>query len=75
MQLIFGRHLTLDEFSDLAVDVAQFLGHLAAQILVDLDDLETDLRYLALRLGDRRGQLAALAVKPRGVALKLLSGV
>ena len=70
-QLILGRHLTLDEFSDLAVDVAQFLGHLAAEILVDLNDLETNLRNLALRLCRRRGQLGALAGKPRRVAFKL----
>ena len=70
-QLILGRHLTLDEFTDLAVDIAQFLGHLAAEILVDLNDLETNFRNLALRLRRRRDQLRAFASKPCRLALEL----
>jgi hypothetical protein len=41
-ELILRRYLALDEFSDLAVDLAQFLGNLAAQILVDLNNLLLD---------------------------------
>ena len=57
LELILGRDLALDEFADLAVDLAHLLGDLAAQILVDLDDLQLGLGDLALGLGDRRDQL------------------
>ncbi len=54
LELIFGRHLALDELANLALDFAQLARHLAAQILVDLDDLQLDLADLAARLRHRR---------------------
>ena len=53
-QLIFGGDLALDELADLVVGLAQILGDLADQVLVDLDDLQLGLGDLALGLGDRR---------------------
>src|SRR6185437_9389963 len=42
-QLIFGRHFALDGFADLAVDVAKLFGYFAAEVLVNLDDLQLGL--------------------------------
>ena len=70
LELVLGRDLALDELADLAVDLAQVLGDLAAQILIDLQDLQLDLGDLALGLGGRRDELAALALEPRRLALE-----
>ena len=70
LQLILGRDLALDELGDLGLDLAQLRGDLAAQILLDLHDLEFGLADLALGLGDRRDELAALAAKPGLLALQ-----
>src|SRR5215203_5224162 len=70
LQLVLGRDLALDELGNLALDLAQVLGNLAAQILIDLQDLQLDLGNLALGLGGRRDELAALALEARGVALE-----
>ena len=69
-ELVLGRHLALDEFADLAVDVAQFARHFARQFLVDLQHLQLVLGNLAARLCDRGDQLSALALKPRRLALE-----
>src|SRR5262245_26204030 len=69
-ELIAGGHLALYQFGALGLDLAQVLGHLAAQVLVDLDDLQLDLGSLALGLGDGRDVLLALAVKPCAFALE-----
>ena len=52
------------------VDLAHVLGDLAAQILIDLDDLQLGLGDFAFGLRDRGDQLRALAFEPRGVALE-----
>ena len=70
LELVFGRDLALDEFAELGVDLAHVLGDLAAQILIDLDDLEFGLGDLALGLGDGCDQLPAFALEPRAIALK-----
>src|SRR5829696_6272079 len=70
LQLVLGRDLALDELGNLALDLAQILGNLAAQILIDLQDLQLDFGNLALGLCSRRDELAALALEARGVALK-----
>ena len=70
LQLILGRDLALGQLGDLGLDLAQLLGDLAAQLLVDLDDLQLDLGDLALRLGGRGDELAALALEPRRLALE-----
>lgn len=41
-ELIFGRDLLLNQLGELCLDVTEFGCHLAAQILVDLNDLQTD---------------------------------
>ena len=48
----------------------QLLADLAAQVLIDLDDLELGFGDLALGLGDRRDERAALAAQPRIVAFE-----
>jgi len=40
LELVLGGDLALDEFADLAVDLAQLLGDLAGGVLVDLNDLQ-----------------------------------
>ena len=69
-ELVLSRDLALHEFSELGVDLAHVLGNLAAQVLIDLDNLELGLRYLALGLGNGSYQLTALALQPRAVALE-----
>ena len=54
LELVLRGDLALDELADLAVDLAQFLGDLAAQFLIDLNDLEFDLGDLAARLARSR---------------------
>ena len=51
LELILGRHLALDVFADLAVGLAQLLGDVAGEFLIDLEDLQLDLGDLALGLG------------------------
>ena len=71
LELILGRDLALDEFADLAVDLARLLGDLAAQIPVDLDDLQFGFGDLALGLRGLRDQLPGFALEPGRVALEL----
>jgi hypothetical protein len=70
LQLVFGRDLAFDVFRQLALDLAQFARDLAAQILVDLDDLELGLADLSLGLGGRGDERTALAFETSGVALE-----
>ncbi len=69
-QLIFRRHLPLDELSDLVGGLAQVLRHLADEILVDLDDLQFDLGDLSQDLRLRSNELPLLAGKAGGVPLQ-----
>src|SRR6266446_9834651 len=69
-QLVFGRDLALDEFTDLVVGLAQVLGDFADHILVDLNDLQFGLGYLALGLRPRCNVLRPLACEPGRVALQ-----
>ena len=60
-ELIFRRHLALDGFADLAVGLAQFLGDVTGELLVDLKDLQLDLGDPALGfrgIGDQRAAFA-----------------
>ena len=71
LELVLGRDLALDELGDLVVDLAQILADLAAQVLVDLHDLQLGLGDLALGLRrSRRSSCAALAFEARRVALQ-----
>ena len=54
----------------LPCDLAQVLGDLAAQFLIDLQDLQLDLGDFALGLGGRGDELAALAFEAGRVALE-----
>ena len=71
LELILGGDLAFDEFADLAVDFARLLGHFAAQIAVDLDDLQFGFGDLAGGLGGLRDQLPRFALQPRRRALEL----
>ena len=64
-QLVLGRDPALQQFRHLALDFPQFLGNLAAQILVDLDDLQFGLGHLAVGLGGGGDELATFAPEPR----------
>ena len=52
LQLIHRGDLAFDQFGDLGADVGKLLGDVAAQVLVDLDDLQLGLGNLALGLRD-----------------------
>src|SRR5215207_2305939 len=70
LELILGRDLALDELGDLALGLAQVLGDLRAQVLIDLQDLQLDLGDLALGLSDRGHELAQFPSEPYRVALE-----
>src|SRR5262249_22183644 len=70
-ELVLRRHAALHQFGALALDLAQLLGHLAAEILVDLDGLQLDLGDLALRLRDAGDELSAFAGDPYRFPLQL----
>src|SRR5262245_45054994 len=70
LELVFGRDLALDELADLGVNLAQFARHLAAEILINLDDLQLDLADLATRLGYSRDRLCTLALEARCLSFK-----
>ena len=42
LELIFRRNFALDSFADLAVGLAQLLGDVAGEILVNLENLQLD---------------------------------
>src|SRR6266566_8441578 len=64
LELIFRRHLALDEFPDFHVDLAQLPRDFAAQVLIDLDNLQLGFGDLAARLRRRRERLRAFALEP-----------
>jgi hypothetical protein len=70
LELVLGGDLALDEFADLAVHFAQFLGDLAGEFLVYLQDLQGGFGDLAFGLRRRRDQLTAFAVEPGRLALE-----
>jgi len=65
LELILGRHLPLDELRGLPPDIAELLGDVRPDGLVDLDDLKLGLGDLSLGLGDRGDQLPTLAFEAR----------
>ena len=69
-ELVLRRHLALDIFANLTVGFAQFLGDVAAELLIDLNDLQLGLDNLALRLGGGSDKLAAFALQTRGFAFE-----
>src|SRR6185312_11273525 len=70
LELVLRRDLALDELAIFGVDLAHVLSDLAAQILINLDDLQFGLGNLALGLRNCGEQLRPLAFKPRGVAFE-----
>lgn len=62
-QLIFGSHSFLDEFCDFALHLAEFLGHVTSQFLVDLNDLKFSFGNLPVRLCHRGNQLTMLTLQ------------
>ena len=71
LQLVLGGHFALDEFAHLGFDISQILADLAAEIAVDLDDLQPRFRDLAMRLRHRCDQLCAFAIDPCRFPLEL----
>jgi hypothetical protein len=53
LELVFGRDFALDELADLAINLAQFLGDVAGDILIYLQNLQGCLGDFAFGL--RRG--------------------
>ena len=47
LELVLGGDLAFAQFRDFGANVAEFFGHFAAGILVDLDDLQLDLGNFA----------------------------
>src|SRR5215510_4843287 len=70
LQLIFGGHFALHELADLRIDFAQLLADLAAEIKIDLNDLQFDLRDLAAGLGRACHRLRPFAFKASCFALQ-----
>jgi hypothetical protein len=71
LELILRRNLAFDELADLVLDFAQLLGDVAAEVLVDLDNLQLGLGDLAFDLSSRGNELATLALEPGLLALEL----
>ena len=70
LELVLGGDLAFLELGGLGAHLAQLLGHIRLDLLVDLEDLQLGLADLALGLGDARLQRSALALEPRGVAFE-----
>ena len=69
-ELVLGGHLALDVFADLAVGLAQLLGDVAGEFLIDLEDLQLNFGDLALGFGGGGNERAALALQARLLALE-----
>ncbi len=70
LELVLGGDLAFDELANLGLDLAHLLGDIAAQILIDLDDLQLGLGDLAFDLGRAGDQLSAFPLEPRLLALQ-----
>ena len=64
-KLILGGNLALNVFADLAIGLAQLLGDVAGQVLIDLQHLQFGLSDFALGLGGGSNELPAFALQPR----------
>src|SRR5262245_64003075 len=63
-ELVLGRDFALDELADLAINLAQFLGDIAGNILIYLENLQRRLGNLTFGLRRGRNQLTAFAIEP-----------
>ena len=70
LQLVRRRDLAFDQLGDLGTDVGKLLGHVAAQVLIELDDLQLGLGDLSLSLRHGGDELPALPFEPRRIALE-----
>lgn len=70
IQLIDRRSLALAQLGEFRPRFDQILADFRPQVLVDLNDLESDFGNLALRLSDHSCQLATLAFEAGGIALE-----
>jgi hypothetical protein len=50
LQLVFGRNLSLNQLCCFALNIAELLRHIAAQILIDLNYLESSFGLLSFSL-------------------------
>src|SRR6185437_14202968 len=62
-ELVHRRRPAFSRLGKLALCFDQILADLGAEILIDLDNLQLDLRHLAPRLGNRAGQLTTLTLE------------
>src|SRR5262245_10530538 len=69
-KLILGCDLSFHQFRNLRVGVGKIFTHLAAQILIDLNDLQLYLTDFSLGLSPAADELTALALKPLRLALE-----
>src|SRR5262249_56606318 len=69
-ELVLGRDFALDELADLAINLAQFLGDVAGDILIYLENLQRGLGNLTFGLRRGRNQLTAFTVEPRRFTLE-----
>src|SRR5262249_14849193 len=63
-ELVLGRDFALDELADLAINLAQFLGDVAGDILIYWENLQRSLGNLTFGLRRGRNQLTAFTVEP-----------
>src|SRR5262245_9579068 len=69
-ELVLGRDFALDELADFAINLAQFLGDIACNILIYLENLQRRLGDFAFGLRRGRNQLTAFTVEPSRLALE-----
>src|SRR5262245_36101287 len=63
-ELVLGRDFALDELADFAINLAQFLGDIAGNILIYLENLQRRLGDFAFGLRRGRNQLTAFTIEP-----------
>ena len=69
-EVILGGNFAFHELGDFRSRVGKILTHVAAQILIDLNDLQFGLGDLTLGLGPAANELTTLAFDPRRLALE-----
>ena len=68
--MVLGSDLSFDQFGGFGLIVPQLTRHFAAEILVDLDNLQLRLGDLPFGLRRCRDQLVTLAVDADGLAFE-----
>src|SRR5262245_2790609 len=70
LELVLGRNPFFNQLRGLCPDLGQLLAHLAAKILIDLQDLELGFGDFAPGLGDRGDQRSSCSQQPRRVSFQ-----